>query len=239
MTNGAGAEPARILIVLHQETSIPGRVGTMLEKRGFHLDIRRPRFGDPLPYTMAEHAGAVVFGGPMSANDPDAFIKREIDWMAVPLKEDKPLLGICLGGQMLAKQLGARVKAHPKDQVEIGYYPIKATDAGAEMMRWPNRVYQWHREGFELPRGAELLAEGQVFPNQAYRYGANAYGLQFHPEVTMRMMMRWTTKASDRLKLPGARNRRNHYAGRLFHDPAVERWLIAFLDHWIGRADQA
>ena len=106
---------------------------------------------------------------------------------------------------MLAKQLGAHVKAHPRELVEIGYYPIEATDAGQAMMQWPGRVYQWHREGFELPQGAELLAKGHVFPNQAYRYGANAYGLQFHPEVTMRMMMRWTTKASDRLKLPGGR----------------------------------
>lgn len=232
------ARSPKILVILHQENSVPGRVGTMLEKRGFRLDIRRPRFGDALPYHMDEHAGAVVFGGPMSANDTDAFIKKEIDWISVPLKAEKPFLGICLGGQMMAKQLGAQVKAHPRELVEIGYYPIQPTAEGAEMMAWPDRVYQWHSEGFDLPKGAELLAAGDAFPNQAYRYGANAYGLQFHPEVTMRMMYRWTSKASERLKLPGARKRRNHFAGRFLYDPAVERWLIAFLDQWIGRAER-
>src|SRR5258708_22443422 len=70
-----------ILIVMHQETSTPGRIGHALRARGFPLDMRRPRFGDPLPETMADHAGAIIFGGPMSANDTDDFIRREIDWL--------------------------------------------------------------------------------------------------------------------------------------------------------------
>ena len=94
---------------------------------GYPLDMRRPRFGDALPETMRDHAGAVIFGGPMSANDDDEFIRREIDWIAVPLKEDKPFLGICLGAQMLARALGARVFPHPEGQAEIGYYPIRPT----------------------------------------------------------------------------------------------------------------
>src|SRR5262249_24812801 len=98
-----------ILIVLLQETSTPGRVGHALRQRGYPLDVRRPALGDPLPATMAEHAGAIVFGGPMSANDPTDFIRREIDWLKLPLKESKPFLGICLGAQMLASHLGSRV----------------------------------------------------------------------------------------------------------------------------------
>ncbi|SNY90575.1 GMP synthase (glutamine-hydrolysing) [Cohaesibacter sp. ES.047] len=230
------ADGDRVLIILHQETSIPGRVGTMLEGRGFKLDIRRPRFGDPLPKSMDAHAGAVIFGGPMSANDPDAFIKRETDWISVPLRDNKPFLGICLGGQMLSKQLGGQVTAHPKDLVEIGYYPIRPTEAGETLMSWPKKVYQWHGEGFSLPKEAELLASGDTFHNQAFRYGENAFGLQFHPEVTLRMMHIWTTKASERLKYPGAKKKRNHYAGRFLYDPAVDRWLVAFLDQWIGIA---
>lgn len=225
-----------ILIVLHQETSIPGRVGWMLERRGFHLDIRRPRFGDSLPANMDAHAGAVIFGGPMSSNDPDAFIKREIDWISVPLRDEKPFLGICLGGQMLAKNLGGSVAEHRDGLVEIGYYPIAATQEGQALFDWPQRVYQWHREGFSLPKDAELLASGDHFANQAFRYGKHAYGLQFHPEVTLHMMHRWTTKASARLKLPGAKDRNDHFHSRPLYDPAVERWLIAFLDHWIGSA---
>src|SRR6202043_216483 len=88
------------LIVLHQETSTPGRIGNALRAVGRGLDIRRPRFGDPLPETLDGHAGAVIFGGPMSANDPDDFVRREIDWIAVPLREQRPFLGICLGAQM-------------------------------------------------------------------------------------------------------------------------------------------
>src|SRR5205085_12210770 len=103
-----------VLMVLHQETSTPGRVGNALRDRGYPLDIRRPRFGDPLPTTMAEHAGAVIFGGPQSANDPDDFIKAEIDFVGVPLRENKPYLGICLGAQMMAKHLGERVYMHPE-----------------------------------------------------------------------------------------------------------------------------
>src|SRR6476661_5469842 len=93
-----------VLIILHQEQSTPGRVGRLLVERGYSLDIRKPRYGDPLPQTMREHAGAVIFGGPMSANDPDDFVKAEIDWIEICLKEQAPYLGICLGAQMLAKQ---------------------------------------------------------------------------------------------------------------------------------------
>src|SRR5271169_722255 len=95
-------KPLPVLIVLHQETSTPGRVGNALRALGYRLDLRRPRFGDVLPEALEHHAGAVIFGGPMSANDPDEFIRREIDWIAVPLLEQRPFLGICLGAQMLA-----------------------------------------------------------------------------------------------------------------------------------------
>src|SRR5882757_4589510 len=123
--------PSRpVLIVLHQETSTPGRVGNALRALGHPLDVRRPRFGDPLPKTLDDHSGAVIFGGPMSANDPDDFIRREIDWIAVPLREQRPFLGICLGAQMLAMQLGARVAPHPQGRSQIGYYPVRPTPAG-------------------------------------------------------------------------------------------------------------
>jgi len=108
-----------VLIILHQETSTPGRVGNVLRALGHGLDVRRPRFGDPLPETLDGHAGAVIFGGPMSANDPDDFVRREIDWIEVPLREQRPLLGICLGAQMLAMQLGAKVAPHPEGRAEI------------------------------------------------------------------------------------------------------------------------
>lgn len=112
--DSVSTDKPKILVVLHQEHSTPGRVGRILQSMGYELDIRRPRFGCPLPKTMDDHAAAVIFGGPMSANDEDDFVKQEIDWIATPLKANKPYLGICLGGQMMARHLGARVYRHPE-----------------------------------------------------------------------------------------------------------------------------
>ncbi|WP_181705057.1 glutamine amidotransferase [Chthonobacter rhizosphaerae] len=228
------AARAPVLIVLHQETSSPGRVADALRRLGFPLDIRRPRYGDPLPDTMAEHAGAIVFGGPMSANDPDDFVKREIDWLAVPLKEEKPYLGICLGAQMLAKHLGASVGPHHAGMAEIGYYALRPTPAGTSLLDWPPHVYQWHREGFDVPRGADLLASGDLFPNQAIRVGSRAYGIQFHPELTWAMMNRWCVRAADRMLMPGAQPRTDHFRGRHMHDAPIRAWLDRFLAIWLA-----
>ncbi len=224
-----------VLVVLHQETSTPGRVGNALRALGHRLDVRRPRFGDALPETLDDHAGAVIFGGPMSANDPDEFVRREIDWISVPLREQRPFLGICLGAQMLAKQLGARVAPHPEGRAEVGYYPIRPTPAGLALCpHWPDHVYHWHREGFELPHGAELLAEGGDFPIQAFQMG-HAFGFQFHPDVTYAMMHRWTTRGYDRLEAPGARARHHHFEDRAIHDVTERAWLKTFLDDWLTR----
>jgi GMP synthase (glutamine-hydrolysing) len=228
-----------VLIVLHGELSTPGRIGQQLKNRGRALDIRRPRFGDTLPETLANHAGAIVFGGPQSANDDDAIVRREIDWLGVPLKEKKPFLGVCLGAQMLAKRLGARVYQHPDGHAEVGYYPIRPTVAGRAVCReWPDHVYQWHREGFDLPDQAVLLAEGDSFPVQAFRYDT-AYALQFHMDVTHATMCRWTTRGHERMSLPNARPRAAHFEGRLLHDAACRVWLADFIDHWLGAAATA
>ncbi len=225
-----------VLLVLHQEHSTPGRVGLHFQRRGIPIDVRRPRFGDPLPDTLAGHSGAVIFGGPQSANDPDDFIGQEIDWIAVPLKENKPFLGICLGAQMLARQLGAKVCFHPEGKAEVGYYPIRVTELAREVTPvWPRYVYQWHREGFDLPAGAGLLAEGDMFRVQAMRYD-KAYAIQFHAEVTHLMMCRWTTRGHARMELPGAKQRAEHFADRPVHDPAIRAWLAEFLDRWIDGA---
>ena len=230
------ARTRRILVVLHQERSNPGRIGRLLREGGCTLDMRRPRFGDPLPRTMEGHDGVVIFGGPMSANDEDDWLRREIDWIATPLKADKPFLGVCLGAQMLARHLGHRVAPHPEGRVEVGYYPIRPTACGRETWPdvFPSKVYQWHREGFDLPSGATLLAEGDDFEAQAFRYGQAAYGLQFHPEVTYQMMCRWTTSGAARMTLPGALPRDRHFRDWYLHDGAVSRWLDRFLRQWVA-----
>ncbi|MEO0546216.1 MAG: glutamine amidotransferase [Pseudomonadota bacterium] len=227
----------KILIILHQETSTPGRVGMRLVERGFDLDIRRPPLGDHLPETMDDHAGAVMFGGPMSANDGDEFIKRETDWLAVPLRENRPFLGICLGAQKLVRHLGGRVTPHPKELVEVGYYPLYPTEAGAGLLDWPPMIYQWHREGFDLPAGADLLAWGDTYENQAFRYGERTYAFQFHTELTYAMICKWSVKGAKRMASPGAQSRKHHLEGRLLYDGAISFFLDQFLDLWIGTAD--
>jgi len=231
--------PSKILIVVHQEHSTPGRVGWLLRQRGYELDIRRPRFGDALPSTLVGHAGAIIFGGPMSCNDDEVWIRQEIDWIGVPLREGKPFLGICLGAQMMVRHLGGCVGPHREGQVEIGYFPIHPTPAGRALMAWPSHVYHWHREGFDCVCGADLLATGVTFENQAIRVGANAYGLQFHPEVTHLMMCRWTISDHAKLCQPGAQDRATQMAGRFQHDHDVKLWLDRFLDHWLEPAHLA
>ncbi|OXT02363.1 GMP synthase [Notoacmeibacter marinus] len=220
-----------VLIVLHQETSSPGRVGILLREMGFALDIRRPPLGDGLPSTLDDHAGVVVFGGPMSANDDEEFVRRETDWLAVPLKEGRPLLGLCLGAQMLVNHLGGQVRPHPEGRAEYGWYELQPTlDGRAYMADWPSKVLQFHREGVVLPTAATLLAKGEDhFPNQAFSFGHNAVGVQFHPEVTAVMLHRWVVKAHERFEMPGAQSARQSIQGRLMHDAPLRQFAVALL----------
>lgn len=207
----------------------------MLAAKGFRLDLRRPRFGDPLPETMENHAGAIVFGGPMSANDGDDFVRREIDWIGTTLRDGAPFLGICLGAQMLVKHLGGTVCSHCDGCAEIGFYPLHGTEAGQKLTDWPATVYQWHREGFDLPTGATLLARGDIFPNQAFSVEGTAFALQFHTELTYAMACRWTTRGAERMALPMAQSRPKHLEGWFRYDPSVRRWLWNFLDIWLAQ----
>lgn len=227
-----------ILIVLHQANSIPAHVGLTLRNMGHPLDIRRPRFGDPLPETLAEHDGAVIFGGPQSANDPDDYIKTETDWISVPLKENKPFLGICLGAQMFARLLGATVSFDDHERCGIGYHPVEPIAAPVGGVPWPTTVYQWHREGFDLPAGAELLVRADTaFENQAFKYGSGT-AIQFHPEITFWQVARWSGNSPSRLKLPCAQDRPTQLRNHVRYAPTVHRWREAFLRAWIdsGRA---
>jgi GMP synthase (glutamine-hydrolysing) len=223
-----------VLIVLHQEMSTPGRAGLMLQERGYRLDIRRPVLGQKLPDTMRNHSGAIIFGGPMSANDPDDFVREEIDWISVPLKENRPFLGICLGAQMLVKHLGGKVESHTEGHTEIGWYPIESTEEGRKVMDWPDMVYHFHREGFDLPAGAKLLARGETYENQAIRFGENAWGVQFHGELTRVMMHRWVVRGASRFELPNAQTGDRHLEGRFLHDAALKRWMSGMLDTVFG-----
>ena len=132
----------KVLIVVHQEHSTPGRVGEFLTARGYELDRRCPNMGDPLPTDLSPYAASVVFGGPMSANDDHLpGIRAELEWLEKhALPSGRPLLGICLGGQQIARVLGARVGRHCDGLVEIGYYEIAPTDTAGDFLDAP-RVF--------------------------------------------------------------------------------------------------
>ncbi|MEO0730998.1 MAG: hypothetical protein AAFY64_11495, partial [Pseudomonadota bacterium] len=233
--------PKPILIVLHQRHSVPGHIGRTLKAQGHALDIRRPRFGDPLPETMDEHDGAVIFGGPMSANDTDDFVKRETDWISVPLEERAPFFGVCLGGQMLARHLGAEVWLHDEGHVEIGYHAIDPVREAFGEGAWPTRFYQWHKEGFDLPDGAHVLARspGNAFPNQAFLYGDAAVGIQFHPEISYAMASRWSGHNAWKLEQVGAQARAPQLREHVANIAIVQNWLDRFLRRWVDMGRKA
>lgn len=225
----------KILIVVHQETSDPGLVGQLLRASGYALDLRCPAVGHPLPEQMDDYAGTIVFGGPMSANDDDSlpYIRTELDWIPIALEAEKPYLGICLGAQLLARALGATVAPRPDEIREVGYVPIQPTSHSSNPLAPLTHVFHWHREGFELPQGSRLLATGDLFPNQAFRYGDTAYGLQFHPEVTAEIIELWNAKAIE-LNLPVPQPYPEQVKGHARHAATVEHWLKGFLASWLN-----
>ena len=228
--------PLPILTVVHQATSTTGLVGAVLADMGYRIDRRCVAMGDPLPSTLDHHSAALVLGGPMSANDDHLpFIRQELDWISTVLTTPKPYLGICLGAQLLARVLGATVAPHPEGLREMGYYPIVPTPIGRNFLPQPMLVYQWHGEGFDLPHGAHLLAQGEVFRHQAFVY-RRAYGLQFHPDMTTLMVNYWTTEGADQLSYPGAQSRAYHISYHRLYRRAVEQWLRRFLVQWLAPA---
>lgn len=224
----------KVLLVVHQEHSATGRVGARLAALGHEIDLRRPCIGHDLPATLDGHDGVVMFGGPMSANDDHLpFIRAELDWLPGVVESGTPFLGICLGAQLLARAAGGAVGPHRDGWHEIGYYPITPTAAAGPLFEAPMEVFHWHGEGIDLPPDATLLAEGEKFPTQAFRVGENAYGIQFHPEVTLEQMRLWATRGAHRLVLPGAQPREAMEDGWKRHDPGLSRWLDRFLAHWL------
>ncbi|MEP3248204.1 MAG: gamma-glutamyl-gamma-aminobutyrate hydrolase family protein [Sneathiella sp.] len=227
----------KILLIMHQAGSDPGRVGEALRTLGYELDMRVPAIGHPLPQNTNEHCAAVVFGGPMSANDDhESYIREETRYVEKALKADLPFFGICLGAQIMARCLGAEVRQHSEGLVEIGYYPVRPAHDQNDYFLEDLKLYQWHREGFDLPAGCDLLATGHHFPNQAYRYGDKAFGIQFHPEVTEAMNRKWLRKAAHMLEEPGAQSADDQLTDRRLHDTRSRQWLDRFLDRWVGPA---
>ncbi|SVA58454.1 uncharacterized protein METZ01_LOCUS111308 [marine metagenome] len=224
------------LFILHQKTSEAGDIANKLKIRGFDFEIRRPSLGDSLPTNLNNYSAIVVFGGPMSANDNDEFMKKEIDWIGQVLQSEVPFLGICLGAQILVKYLGCKVEKNRNELSEIGFYKIQPTENGIKLFQSQDVFYQFHTEGFELPSGCELLAKGDIFTNQAFRY-KNCYGLQFHPEVNIYLHLKWLflvlIKKPHILFKNGAQNIFYQLWLRIKYNNSISRWLDDFLDNYL------
>ena len=226
----------KALLILHQKRSHPGDIGNKLEERGYLLDIRKPCIGDKLPHNLNEHSLVVIFGGPMSVNDTNLdFIKYEMEWLRVVIQSGKPFLGICLGAQMLAKHLGGDVKKIDCNSSEIGFYEVLPTDSGVNIFDDQKFFFQWHSEGFNLPKNSTLLASGKKFKVQAFQH-KNCYAIQFHPEVNFKLHLRWLyyvlSKNPRRLFVKGSQNIIYQIYLRIKYNNRISKWLDLFLDQY-------
>ena len=225
----------KVLRIVHDEYSGGDRASTCLPALGVEFETLCPRNGDRLPPVNDEFDAAIVYGGVESANSSDAYVREELAWIERWVATDKPFLGLCLGGQMLAKALGAEVSRHPEGVEEWGFYEVHPTDTGGAFMRDTMWMYAAHNEGFELPEGGELLLSGATFPHQAFCYRDNAYGLQFHPECTPAMMHMWLDLGRDDLGKPGTHEPERQITDSAHYDLAMGEWFEAFLADWIER----
>lgn len=229
----------KILIISHGQKR-DCTVGPLLTEKGYLPEWRHTALGDPLPETAEDYWGAVVLGGKQSANDAAylGYLKEELCWIDRFLRLERPLLGICLGSQLIARVLGARVGRDPEGHVEIGYFPLYPTASGSTLFQGLAQVYHWHEEGWELPRGCTLLATGDRFANQAFSIGGYAYGFQFHPEISLQTLQRWSQQAADHLHRPGAHSPDRQLTDSTQYLATLQRWFSDFLDHWLAKGNE-
>jgi GMP synthase-like glutamine amidotransferase len=171
-----------------------GRIGAVLAAHDFGVDYADLYAQDAPPVNPDRYDALIFMGGPMSVNDDLAYLRCEEEFIRDAIRRDVPMLGICLGSQLIAHALGAAVRRCPLK--EIGWFEIKLTAAALEDPLFDGfteseTVFHWHGETFDLPEGAVLLASSERCRNQAYRLGDRVYGLQFHPEVTPAMIADW------------------------------------------------
>lgn len=196
----------RILVLQHVAAEPLGTLDPLIRKRGHRIRyVNFEREPDASP-SLDRYRGLVVLGGPMNVEDHPQrpHLRTEMRLIEQALKDDKPILGICLGAQLLAHVLGAPVTRHR--QSEIGWYQLDTTEHGrSDRVLAPlgtsTPVFQWHSYTFAIPRSAQHLARTESCENQAFKYGDNAYGFQFHLEVDAALIGRWLNTPGYREEL--------------------------------------
>jgi len=197
-----------ILVVKNIGIEGPGLWEGVMEGKGVKYRVIEAS-KEEVPQDPGPYSHILILGGPMSANEEEKypFLSQEIGLIKNCIKVDKPLLGICLGAQLIAKALGSRV--YPAPTKEIGWHTVKlthfvATDFLFSFMPSKVTVFQWHSETFDLPCRSVRLAFSEACPNQAFRYKHNTYGIQFHLEVNREMIRNWKEAYSGELRESGA-----------------------------------
>jgi GMP synthase (glutamine-hydrolysing) len=208
----------RVLAFRHVPFEHLGLIADSLQSAGIayeYVDLYR---GAVVP-EVRRSSGLIFMGGPMSANDDLPCIREELELIVEAVSRQQPILGVCLGSQLIAKALGARVYAN--GVAEIGWYPVHWTAAAMrdplhQGLSTPETVFHWHAETFDLPPGAELLAYSEACRHQAYRVRDNIYGFQYHLEVTPEMLEDWRTGIATPIDPHANAARLKEVAGQVF-----------------------
>ena len=183
----------RVLVFRHVPFEDLGLIAPVLAARRIAVDYADLyQAGATMP-DIAAYDALIFLGGPMSVNDDLLYLGSEMELIRQAMARRQPILGICLGAQLIARALGATVRRNSAK--EIGWYGLRFTEcAGADRLFHglsEETVFHWHGETFDLPAGAELLASSDLCRNQAFRIGEFVYALQFHLEVTPDIIADW------------------------------------------------